>query len=192
MDTTYDAMTAVLTRARTTRQRAAQERGSVAVEFALVLPLLVMLLLGVTTMGLAYFDRLALTNAVRESSRLGSAIDYSNATSGVTPTSWADSVQQRVRQAYNNRASALATTQVCVVLLASNGTTVLASPTAQGTSCGNPPTFPASVPSGGCVVEVYTQKPATVTLGILPNIAFKVSSQSVAYYGRSTASCNAP
>ncbi len=55
-----------------TRGRARlDERGAVAVEFALVLPVLVMLLLGITTAGLSYSHAIGLTNAVREGSRFG-------------------------------------------------------------------------------------------------------------------------
>ena len=50
-------------------RRVRDESGAVAVEFALILPILVMLLLGVTTAGLTYSDHLAITNAAREGGR---------------------------------------------------------------------------------------------------------------------------
>ena len=57
-------------------RRVRDESGAVAVEFALILPILVMLLLGVTTTGLVYSDHLAITNAAREGGRFGSAVNY--------------------------------------------------------------------------------------------------------------------
>ena len=41
------------------------DRGAAAVEFALVVPLLGMLLFGIITFGLGYSDKVALVNAVR-------------------------------------------------------------------------------------------------------------------------------
>lgn len=45
------------------------ERGAVAVEFALLVPILVMLLLGIMEFGRAYNAQVTLTNAARESAR---------------------------------------------------------------------------------------------------------------------------
>lgn len=51
--------------------RPASERGAAAVEFALVLPLLLAMLLGVVEMGLALYDKAVLTHASREGARAG-------------------------------------------------------------------------------------------------------------------------
>jgi Flp pilus assembly protein TadG len=45
------------------------ERGAVAVEFALLVPILVMILLGIMEFGRAYNAQVTLTNAARESAR---------------------------------------------------------------------------------------------------------------------------
>lgn len=45
------------------------ERGAVAVEFALLLPILMMLLLGIVEFGLAYNAQITITNAAREGAR---------------------------------------------------------------------------------------------------------------------------
>ncbi len=45
------------------------ERGAVAVEFALVLPLLVAMLLGIMEFGLMYNGQVSVTNAAREAAR---------------------------------------------------------------------------------------------------------------------------
>lgn len=63
------------------------ERGAVLVEFALILPVFMMLILGMFTGGLAYNQKISMTNAAREASRYG-------ATLPVTPdlTTWLRSV----------------------------------------------------------------------------------------------------
>ena len=53
------------------RRRAAHERGAAAVEFALVLPVLLAVLMGVVEMGLALYDKAVLTHASREGARAG-------------------------------------------------------------------------------------------------------------------------
>jgi Flp pilus assembly protein TadG len=50
-------------------KRAGRERGAAAVEFALVLPLLIILLLGIIDFGLYYYNDLALTHAARDAAR---------------------------------------------------------------------------------------------------------------------------
>jgi Flp pilus assembly protein TadG len=173
-----------VTRAVGTRLRRATERGAVAVEFAIVLPLLVMLLLGVTTTGLTYSDHLAISNAAREGSRFGAAVAFVQA----TPSTWANSVQTRVQQAYYNSGSSLAGSQVCVELVDNSGT-VLAVPTTQGTSCGTGPASPTGMTSGTCVVKVWIQKPGSINLGVFALPAFNISARSVAYYGRAVTGC---
>ena len=56
------------------RRRARSDDGAVLVEFALVMPILVMLLLGMVTAGMAYNQKLAITNGVREGSRYGATL----------------------------------------------------------------------------------------------------------------------
>jgi hypothetical protein len=169
-----------------------------ALEFALVLPLLVTLLLGVTTMGLAYSDHLSVTNAVRESARLGAGVDFVTSTTGpnpcplCSPTAWGDAVQSRVQQAYFNSGSSISTSQICARLVDYNGGTDLAHPSTQGTACGTEPSVPSGLTSGTCVVKVWVRKPERVVLGILPDINFNVSAQSVSIYGRNTGVCSTP
>ena len=166
------------------RRRARGSRGAVALEFALTLPLLVMLLLGVTTMGVAYSNHLALTNAVREGARLGAALSYDP-----NPTAWADSVQARVQQTYFNTGS-LTASQICVQLTDSTGATVYASPTSPGTSCGSQPSTPTAA-TGTCLVQVWASRPQSVILGVFPNLNFSIHAQAVSYYGRTVGSCKA-
>jgi len=59
-------------------------RGAVAVEFALLLPVFLMLVFGIVEMGQAWYHKQMLVNASREGARLGSMLnDDTNRTSDV-------------------------------------------------------------------------------------------------------------
>ena len=175
---------------RRTAARPRRERGAVAVEFALVVPILVMMLLGVTTIALGYNDHLAVQNAAREGARLGSAIDYSTA-----PGTWADSVQTRVQQVYFNSGSTVTTSQICVRLYrfdaTGTGTMLAQTASASGTGCGTEPASPTSPGDGSCAVKVWVGKTGQVNLGVLPSIPYNISAKAVDYYGRSAGTCTA-
>ncbi|MFZ3063015.1 MAG: TadE family protein [Actinomycetota bacterium] len=53
------------------------ENGSSAIEFALVLPVLVMLMVGIFQFGMAYSNYLAITHAAREGARLAAVNQFS-------------------------------------------------------------------------------------------------------------------
>ena len=63
--------------------RAASERGAAMVEFALLLPLLIMLVFGIITFGRAYFAKVELASAVREGAR-AEALDKDPVSATVT------------------------------------------------------------------------------------------------------------
>jgi hypothetical protein len=169
---------------RALRQR--DERGASAVEFALVLPLLLMILFGIISTGRVYSDHLSATNAVREAARYGAAADVSAST-------WATDVQERVRQVYFNEAEAEPTDeQICVRLVRapSPGTTFTED---GGTSCGTAPAAPTGMAPGSCAVLVWMQRPATIQLIAFPNLSTTIGANSVAYYGRTVGTtCTAP
>ena len=74
------------------RHRFGSERGTVFLEFAIVLPLLMSLVLGIYTGGLAYTDKISLVEAVREGARYGATLPM-----GTTPVStWETGVRDRV------------------------------------------------------------------------------------------------
>jgi Flp pilus assembly protein TadG len=161
--------------ARRAAFRARSQRGAAALEFALVLPIFVVLIFGVVSVGLTYSDHLAITNAAREGARFGAATD-------VTQSSWATSVQSRVLQTYNNFGSSSPTTsQICVQLIDSSGAVLVATPA--GSSCGTAPSTPAGMIAGTCAVEVWVRKPAKISTVIFPSINFNIGASSVAYYG---------
>jgi Flp pilus assembly protein TadG len=51
-------------------QRSSEDRGAAAVEFGLILPVLVLLLLGIVEFGYAFFSQITLTHAAREGVRV--------------------------------------------------------------------------------------------------------------------------
>lgn len=151
------------------------ERGAAVVEFAIVMPLLFMVLFGMITTGLAFSDHLSATNAVREASRYGAAAD-------VSQSDWATSVRDRVKETYFNAGDELPTdAQICVRLVQASGTIYAQH---AGASCGNPPTMPTSMDAGSCAVVVWMEKPRKVRLLVVPDLEVDIWAASVSYYQR--------
>jgi Flp pilus assembly protein TadG len=160
------------------------ERGAVAVEFALVLPILVMLLLGTVTGGLAYSQSIGVTNAVREAARFGASADASSA-------SWASDVIARVRATQFDDLSATPETAVCVQLY-NQGSGPVQSSCDQGDGSVSPaltiadtasvPKVPAYIPSGTCVVRVVAARNFTIITGMAPMFESTAVRGSVARY----------
>lgn len=147
------------------------ERGAVAVEFALILPILVMLLLGITTAGLSYSQSIGLANAVREGSRFGATADAAS-------DDWAADVISRVRTTQFDDSSTPPDTAVCVQLYKQGS-----GPVANRSECeaGDPslpalsmptsnkfPAVPATIDAGQCVVRVIAARPFSINIVIAP------------------------
>lgn len=86
------------------------ERGASLVEFALLLPLFMMLILGMVTGGQAYFRKIAITDAVREGARYGATFpaDLGDL------SAWRDAVEARVIEVSDEELDA---GDVCVELV---------------------------------------------------------------------------
>lgn len=151
------------------------ERGASAVEFALVMPILFMLLLGITTSGLSYSHAIGVTNAVREGSRFGATTDACGATPPACTggNAWATSVMQRVRDTQFDDPSTQ--TRVCVQLV--RVTAVGATAPVVGFQCSsggvstltasNLPAVPATTTTvGTCFVQVVAARPFTINVAI--------------------------
>ena len=165
-------------------RRETDQRGASAVEFALVLPFLCLVLFGMITTGLSYNDHLSVSNAVREGGRFGAAVDY-------TQAGWATSVRDRVKAVYYNKGGTLTDAQICVKIVPKSGVLAGASAWA-GSNCGPEPVFATtSMAAGSCVVKVWVRKPAGIDLLIFPTMNFNVGAKSVAYYGRTVGGCTA-
>lgn len=173
----------------TQQMRKRSEHGAVAVEFALVLPILIMLLLGITTAGVSYAHALGVTNAVREGARFGATTDATSAT-------WADDVIKRVRatQFDDDTDPATADTAICVQLWKA-GSGELLYKCHQGDGSVSPalnrpmtfdakPEVPDGLPADTCVVRVIAARNFTISTGVLPTWNRTAVSYAVARYER--------
>lgn len=162
---------------------ARRERGAVAVEFALVLPLLVTLLIGAVTVAVAYSQSLGLTNAVREGARFGASAD-------AVSSSWAADVIARVRATQFDDAASTPETSVCVQLY-KQGTGVVKSACDQAggpalaiSDASSVPQVPAGLPTDTCVVRVVAARAYQITIVFAPIPAGTAVRGSVARYER--------
>lgn len=92
------------------------ERGAVAVEFALLLPILVALLLGIIEFGLAFNSQLQVTNAAREGAR--AAVVWTPASTASSATVAADNA---AIAATSSPAPALKASMITVSFASSSG-----------------------------------------------------------------------
>ena len=162
------------------------DRGAVALEFALIVPLLLMLLLGIVTAGLTYSHANGLANAVREGSRFGASADASSAVAA----QWATDVVSQVRATQFDDPAELTT--VCVQLWkigtgAVAGTGTCVTPTGGPTlvlpaTASAEPAVPSG-PDGSCVVRVIAARRFTINIALASWNDVTVS-QSIARYER--------
>lgn len=109
------------------RHRCRSDRGAALVEFALVGPLLFMLLVGMFTGGVLFNERLAITNGVREGSRYGATLPVAAAPcpSGNQLDCWLRQVASVTLQASEGKLnSGVAGRSVCIAYV-SPGTTAV-------------------------------------------------------------------
>ncbi len=142
------------------------DEGAAIVEFAMVLPLLVMLLLGMITGGLALNTSIAMADAVREGARFG-------ATTASTAAWGADVVTRTTVLS----ATELTDAQVCS-RLEKDGASVRAS------ACAFAAVAPAT-PTGftGCVAKVWARKTVEINGGVFSHTVV-VDRGSVVRYER--------
>lgn len=95
------------------------ERGAIFVEFALVLPLLMSLVLGIYTGGLAYTNKIGVVEAVREGARYGASLPMGTDVNALA--TWKDRVRSRVVDASGGD---VASADVCVDFVLPTGGTV--------------------------------------------------------------------
>jgi Flp pilus assembly protein TadG len=147
-----------------------REDGAAAVEFAMVLPILVIIVLGIVTGGMSYSNAIGVQNAVREGARFG-------ATGDVTQLTWAGDVISRVRstQFDDGTTAADSGTSVCVQLFKAPST-VSAWECSIGQDDGPPltppasptdrPSVPADLAPGACVVRVVAARKFEINGGL--------------------------
>lgn len=154
------------------------ERGAALVEFALVLPLVVSLILGLVSGGAAYNRKLSMSGAVREGSRFGATLDGS--------ANWATYVRNRTAELSTGD---LTTNNVCVALVNAATGAVVPGYSVSGSSCSSvaaPPT-PATATTG-CVVKIWAARGDQLqALFFTTNLT--LTSKSVARYEGTTTGC---
>lgn len=121
------------------------ERGAVFLEFALVLPLLMSLVLGIYTGGQAYTNKIGLVEAVREGARYGASLEMGEDVNALT--TWKALVRNRVVDASGGDVLAA---DVCVDWVLPTG----------GTACGLTDPPGASNEATVHLVKVSATKPA--------------------------------
>ena len=138
-----------------------EQRGAALVEFALILPVLLALMLGITTGGIAVYQKITLTGAAREGARLGAVLP----TTQCTPTdrcggsTWAQYVRAQV---VANSDGSLSTDQVCVALVSGTGAQTAAIGTGFTTAGGTATCATDSSTGSGRRVQVTVTKPAEI------------------------------
>lgn len=141
------------------RRDGRSERGAALVEFALILPVLMALILGLVSGGLAYNRKISMTDAVREGARYGATlVDPALGTASCsTAGSWCDKVRKRVVAL---SAGELTENDVCAVLTFEPDTSAA---TPAGCSITGKPANPPGVPTGNPkpqVVKVWAARNA--------------------------------
>ena len=147
-------------------KRTARSRGAAIIEFAIVAPLLFMLLMGTVTGGIALNDRMAVTNGVREGSRYGAtlAVAAAGCTSGSQLDCWLAQVASVAEQASEGELGSTVTSrQLCVAYVHPSGTAAVDSTrrllrTAGGDVYSNATCFADDRPNGERRVQVTGQR----------------------------------
>jgi Flp pilus assembly protein TadG len=152
--------------ARPSTRRCHGEHGGALVEAALAFPLLTALLVGMVTAGLAYNQKLSLTQATREAARYGSTIPSSQAFSSGT---WATNVRTMLIARAAGELGVPGAT-VCVALVQGSPAAVV-SPAANystsGAPCDATETYPVTADDIGRRVQVSVTRPAEIETGFV-------------------------
>ena len=156
------------------------QRGAALVEFALILPVLMALVLGITTGGIAVYQKITLTGAAREGTRFGSILPTTQCSpaSRCGGSTWAEYVRAEV---VANSAGSLTTDQVCVALVSGAGAQATAIGTGFTTAGGTSPCAADSSTGSGRRVQVTVTKPAEIQ-AIITTPTLSLTSTAVSRY----------
>jgi Flp pilus assembly protein TadG len=169
--------------ARTRRRLSAHsENGAIAVEFALVLPLLAALLMVIITAGLGYNRTLGVGEGVREGARFGATLDSATWSASVVQQHTIDATALNV----SGQPAVVTSAMVCTQLVRAPATVVSG---IYGTDCGpasSAPANPTGVSAGTCLVKVWARITVGLTFILIPSQNITVNRQSVSLYERGT------
>jgi Flp pilus assembly protein TadG len=155
------------------------QHGVAAVEFALLVPILVALLSGIISAGLGYNNVLGVAEGVREGARFGATL----------PLPWSGTtVQQHTIDAtflnVSGHPIVVTSAMVCTQLVSAPNTVVASS--SCDASMPAAPANPAGVVAGTCLVKVWAKIPVTFKFILIPAATVQVNRQSVSIYERGT------
>jgi Flp pilus assembly protein TadG len=164
------------------------ERGAALVEFALILPLVLMLAFGMMTAGLTYNHKIDLTHAAREGARYGATLAQLQCAGSPNPCgtkTWAQVVQSVVvERAFGDVTAA----QVCVALVTGNPGAVIGSGFSAntglmtGTATGDGTCYSDGNDDPGKRVQVAIRKTGDSINGILFKFPVTLTSQATAKF----------
>jgi Flp pilus assembly protein TadG len=164
-------------------QRLRGDRGAALVEFAFVLPILVMLIFGMFSGGLLYNQKQQLTYATREGARYAATIPENQVfTNG---QSWQNNVRDLIVE---RSVGDLTNAQVCVSLVrgsANDGTRPLAVVNSHSTAGANTPcipgqNYPTSASDQGLRVQVTASRPGSIDLVVFGQITVTLDAAATA------------
>lgn len=100
------------------------ENGAALVEFAIVLPLLLIIVFGIISFGLIFNDKLSLTDGAREAGRFGATLPVTNFASSDDPMQqWLDAIASRAEaDATGSLDAGVPNRTICVAYVHPNGT----------------------------------------------------------------------
>ena len=147
-----------------------RERGVAAVEFALILPALMMMLLGIISAGTVYNGQISLAHAAREGARYGAILSPDQS---FTSGTWASNVQARVISRSGGGLSSTVGT-VCVALVSGATPTTYTgthantwySTNSDGSACDSTDTYTTTTNDNGLRIEVVVTRDNRWDFGI--------------------------
>jgi Flp pilus assembly protein TadG len=159
-----------------------KERGSALVEFAIILPMILMLAFGIITAGLTYNHKIDLTHAAREGARYGATLPQLQCTGSPNPcgtSTWAQVVQSVVVERAMGTVSAA---DVCVSLVTGNPGAALASGFSVNSPNGNGTCYSDGNGDSGKRVQVSITKTGDKIDGLIFKIPVTLTSQATAKF----------
>lgn len=164
-------------RASSDQRRDDREHGAVIVETAFTITLLIMLLLGIVTSGVAYHQNNTLQTAAREGSRFGATLPVSGSIAG-----WLDSVRDVTKSAaVGNLDPGVPGQYICVAMVGSTTQRLVetgGTDSTSGSAC-----FSDGRPAGEDRVQVVVEREATIN-ALVFSTDVTLSSSSAARYER--------
>lgn len=163
------------------RRRGADERGAALVEFALVLPLVVVMTFGMMTSAMAYNNKMDLTHAAREGARYGSTLPLTQCSGSPNPCGGTTTWAQLVRSVVVERAmGAVTAADVCVALVHGSSASVNTPTTSYST--GGAVCFPESSGDAGNRVQILITKSDSAIDAVFFRIPLALTSEATAKF----------